>query len=59
VTTATPRTVGRDQVVDEPLISFTHDTEMDFLLPGIAPTGRTVELPLVVIVGVEDGRVVH
>ncbi len=53
------RTVGRDQVVDELIISFTHDMEMDFLLPGIAPTGRAVELPLVVVVGVEDGRVAH
>lgn len=53
------RTVGRERVVDELLITFTHDTAMDFLLPGIAPTGCPVELPLVVVVGVEDGKVAH
>ena len=51
------RTVGQEQVVDELLVSFTHDTEMDFMLPGVAPTGRSVELPLVVVVGVENGKV--
>src|SRR5215468_3190927 len=38
------RTVGKEQVVDEIIISFTHDIEMDFILPGIAPTGRHVRI---------------
>ena len=38
-------TVGIDQVVDELVISFTHDTEIEYLLPGAAPTGRYVEIP--------------
>ena len=53
------RTVGSDQVVDELLVSFTHDTEIDVLLPGIAPTGRRVELPHVVVMGFRDGKVTH
>ena len=43
------RTVGRDQVVDELIISFTHDREIKIMLPGIPPTGKHVELPLVVV----------
>jgi carboxymethylenebutenolidase len=44
------RTVGADRIVDEMLFSFTHDNEIDWMLPGIAPTGRYVEIPLVAIV---------
>src|SRR5499425_1613978 len=32
------RTVGKDQVVDELIVSFTHNTRWDYLLPGISPT---------------------
>jgi carboxymethylenebutenolidase len=51
------RTEGADRVVDELLISFTHDLVMDTFLPGIRPTGKRVELPLVVVVGFQDSRV--
>jgi carboxymethylenebutenolidase len=53
------RTVGQGRVVDELLISFTHDVEMPAILPGVPPTGRRVELPFVVVMGVEDGKVTH
>ncbi|MDQ3868732.1 MAG: hypothetical protein M3250_04140 [Thermoproteota archaeon] len=43
------RTVGRDQVVDELIISFTHDREIKIMLPDIPPTGKHIELPLVVV----------
>jgi len=60
-TTLTPvsRTVGADQIVDELLFSFTHTSEIDWMLPGVAPTGRRVEIPLVAIVRFEDGTVAH
>ncbi len=53
------RTVGTDSVVDELLFSFTHTSEIDWMLPGIAPTGRKVEIPLVAIVQFRDGKVAH
>jgi carboxymethylenebutenolidase len=53
------RTVGSDQLVDEMVISFTHSIEMDWMLPGIAPTGRKVEVALVVIVRFRDGKLAH
>jgi carboxymethylenebutenolidase len=58
-TTVTPlcRTVGAGVVIDELLMSFTHDREIPIFLPGIKPTGRQVRLPVVVVVGVEDGLV--
>ena len=33
-------TVGGDQIAEEVILSFTHDREMPWLLPGVAPTGR-------------------
>jgi carboxymethylenebutenolidase len=53
------RTVGDDQIVDEMIFSFTHTREVDWMLPGVAPTGRRVEIPLVAIVRFRDGRVAH
>lgn len=53
------RTIGEDQVVDELVISFTHDRELPIMLPGIAPTGRKITVPLVVVVGFEGGKVSH
>jgi len=60
-TTLTPisRTVGDDQLVDEMIFSFTHTQEMPWMLPGVAPTSRRVEIPLVVIVRFRDGKLAH
>ena len=60
-TTLTPisRTVGKDQLVDEMIFSFTHTLEMPWMLPGIPPTNRRVEIPLVAIVHFRDGKLAH
>jgi carboxymethylenebutenolidase len=53
------RTIGTDQVVDEMVIKFTHTIRMDWMLPGIAPTGKRVEIPLVAVVRFRDGKLAH
>lgn len=53
------RTIGADQIVDELVFCFTHTSEIDWLLPGIAPTGKRVEIPLVAIVRFEGDKVAH
>jgi len=60
-TTLTPisRTVGENQLVDEMIFSFTHTQEMPWMLPGVAPTDRRVEVPLVAIVRFRDGKLAH
>ena len=60
-TSLTPvsRTVGTDQLVDEMIFSFTHTCEMPWMLPGVVPTGRRVEVPLVAIVKFRDGKLAH
>jgi carboxymethylenebutenolidase len=50
------RTIGVERLVDEMIFQFTHTIEMDWMLPGIAPTGKRVECPLVVIVRFRDGK---
>ncbi|MBA2741971.1 MAG: ester cyclase [Actinobacteria bacterium] len=57
--TPVSRTVGENQVVDELVLSFTHDIEMPQLLPGVAPSGRPVRLAFCVVVGFVDGKVAH
>jgi carboxymethylenebutenolidase len=53
------RTIGATQIVDEVLFSFTHDREIDWMLPGIAPTGKRVEIPLVAIVKFRGDKLYH
>jgi carboxymethylenebutenolidase len=51
------RTVTGERVVDEMTISFTHNVEIPWVLPGVAPTGRRVVVPLVAVVGMRDGLI--
>jgi len=50
------RTVGAERLVDEIVVSFTHTCEIPIFLPGVAPTGRQVRVPLVVVVGFAEAR---
>jgi carboxymethylenebutenolidase len=53
------RTIGTDQLVDEMVFKFTHTIRMDWMLPGLAPTGKRVEVPLVAIVRFREGKLAH
>ena len=53
------RTVGESCVVEELIMSFTHDVRLDVLLPGVPPTGRRVELPVVVVMGFDGDKVAY
>ena len=53
------RTVGEDSVVEEMVVSFTHTAVIDWLLPGVAPTGKTVEMAVAVVVGFEGEKISH
>ena len=53
------RTIGQGQVVDELIMRFTHSIRMDWLLPGIAPTGKRVEVPFVALVKFEGDKIAH
>jgi len=53
------RTIGEDQLVDEMVFKFTHTIRMDWMLPGVAPTGKRVEVPLVAIVRFREGKLAY
>ena len=53
------RTIGADRLVDEMLFCFTHDIEIDWMLPGVKPTGKYVEVPLVAIVNFRGDKLYH
>jgi carboxymethylenebutenolidase len=53
------RTIGTDQVVDEMVVKFTHTIRMDWMLPGIAPTGKRVEVAMVAVVRFRDSKLAH
>ena len=57
--TPVSRTIGEDQLVDEMVFKFTHSIRMDWMLPGVTPTGKRVEVPLVAIVRFRDGKLAH
>lgn len=53
------RIVGHDHVVEESVLRFTHSVELDWMLPGVAPTGRRVEVAVCSIVKMEGDKVAH
>jgi carboxymethylenebutenolidase len=53
------RTIGADRLVDEMVFCFTHTCEIPWMLPGVAPTGRYVEIPLVAIVNFRGDKLYH
>jgi carboxymethylenebutenolidase len=53
------RTIGTDQLVDEMVAKFTHTVWMEWILPGVAPTGKRVEVPVVAIIQFRDGKLAH
>jgi carboxymethylenebutenolidase len=57
--TPVSRTIGIDRIVDEMVFEFTHTSRMDWMLPGVEPTGKHVRVALVVIVHFRDGKLAH
>jgi len=53
------RTIGDEQIVEELVIKFTHTMVIEWMLPGIDPTGKKVEVAFAVIVKTEDGKIAH
>jgi carboxymethylenebutenolidase len=50
------RTIGYDRLVDEFVVKFTHTLQMDWLLPGVPPTNKPVEIATVTVVQFQDGK---
>ena len=57
--TSLSQTVGDDRLVEEMVMRFTHSIDMDWILPGLQPTGRTAEFVLAGVIHFEGGKVAH
>jgi carboxymethylenebutenolidase len=55
--TRVSRTVDRWRLVDEMTVSFTHDRELPWLLPGVEPTHRRADVLVIAVVAFERGRI--
>ncbi len=53
------RTVGTQRVVDEMVVTMTHDREVPWLLPGVPATGARIEVAVVGVIGFTDGLIDH
>ena len=53
------RTIGQGRLVDEMVFRFTHSIQMDWILPGVPPTGKRVEIAMLVVVQFDDDRLAH
>ena len=57
--TLVSETVGPDRIVLETVVRFRHDRMLDRYFPGIAPTGKIVEIPTLLLVRFRGDRVCH
>ncbi|KAF2739183.1 dienelactone hydrolase-like protein [Polyplosphaeria fusca] len=53
------RTVGVDRVIDEFVGKLTHDRVVDWLLPGVPPTGKYLEIPFTSVICMRGDRLSH
>ena len=53
------RTIGQGRLVNEMIFRFTHSISMDWMLPGISPTGKRVEIAMVVVVQFDGDKMAH
>jgi carboxymethylenebutenolidase len=55
--TSLSQTFGADRIVEEMVMRFTHTIEMDWILPGVRPTGRSAEFALACVIQFEAAKV--
>lgn len=53
------RTIGVDRIVDEFIFKLEHNRMVDWLIPGLPPTGVKVEIPMLAIVNIRGDRLYH
>jgi carboxymethylenebutenolidase len=53
------RTIGQGRLVEEMVVRFTHTIPMAWMLPGIPPTGKRVEVAMLVVVQFDGDKLAH
>ena len=57
--TTLSQTFGDDRIVEEMAVRFTHTIDMDWLLPGVQPTGRKAEFMVAAFIQFDGGKIAH
>ena len=57
--TTISQTFGDDRIAEEMAVRFTHTIDMDWLLPGVRPTGRKAEFMVAVFIQFDGGKIAH
>jgi carboxymethylenebutenolidase len=58
-TTTVSQTFGDDRIAEEMAVRFTHTIDMDWLLPGVRPTGRKAEFIVASFIQFDHGKIAH
>ena len=53
------QTFGCDRIVEEFVVRFTHSLRMDWMLPGVPITNRSVEFAMVIVIQFEAGKIAN
>jgi carboxymethylenebutenolidase len=53
------RTIGQGRLVEEMVFRFTHTIPMDWMLPGVPPTGKRAEVAMLIVVQFEGDKMAH
>jgi carboxymethylenebutenolidase len=51
--------IAENYIIEEAVHSFTHDQVMDWILPGVAPTRKRIEVVVIGIIHFENGKIAH
>lgn len=54
--TVTNRVVTDDCIVEEATVRLVHAKRMDWFLPGVPPTGKSIRVDLVIFIEFRDGK---
>ncbi len=54
--TVTNRIVTDNYLVEEATVRLVHTKQMDWFLPGVPPTGKPIEVELVILIRFRDGK---
>ena len=57
--TTLSQTFGDDRIVEEMAVRFTHTIDMDWVLPGVRPTGRKAEFIIAAFIQFAGGKIAH
>jgi carboxymethylenebutenolidase len=57
--TTISQTVSAERIVEEAVATFTHSLPMEWMLPGVAPSGKRLELAFVTIIQFRGDLIAH